>query len=119
MGGFFTREHTPGQTSAMTIRMLLVIIPVFIILIPIIYLLVVVTPGSADQVLTVVVNTVAQIELVMIDNGTLIAAGVSNPLDTWLVIYCVSLLAGLVAYGLLTLVALYSAYWMARRQGAA
>lgn len=117
VGSFLGRKSSPGVTTAIATRGTAMTIPILLLLIPIIVLLIKYEPPIfLDQFGPVPIVAIWTL-VNLVDNGTLHASMLANPLDSVDGIFYGALLLSMFIYVILTLILLRFGMFIAHRQG--
>ena len=116
-GSLMGRVSSPGIATAEVTRIGVLVLPILLLLLPFLYLIATLgTPLPAETVGTWGVP-VAWTQITLIDNGTLLAAVLANPMDSATSTLLPAALFTLILYPLLTYTLLKGGQFLARRQG--
>ncbi|MEQ8671935.1 MAG: hypothetical protein RLP44_31505 [Aggregatilineales bacterium] len=115
MGSLFGRIHTPSISTGQSARLLVLVIPIVLLLLPVAVLI----PLQNEQISYHGLLLLGGAQLSLIDNGMIFMAFLANPYDPHGLIYVVVALITLSVYGLMTILSLRVAERIAIRQGAA
>lgn len=113
-GSLFGRVHAPSLSTGQSARLLALVVPIVLLLLPVVILI----PLQNEQISYHGLLLVGGTQLSLIDNGMIFMASLANPYDPQGLIYVVVGVLTLMVYGVLTFALLRLAQNIAVRQGA-